>query len=53
MRIVPPMLIMLVAGLILGSGISTLYWSAQMDRQFRRQAEWKAIVDKQSLTIKE
>jgi hypothetical protein len=51
MRIVGLMLIMLIAGLALGSGGSTLYWSGQMDRQFKAQKEWKGLVDKQGETI--
>lgn len=53
MRIVLPMLAMLVAGLALGGGGSTLYCSGQMTRQFKAQAEWKGLVDKQTVTIRE
>lgn len=48
-----PMLVMLISGLSLGAGGSTLYWSSRMDRQFTQQAQWKAMVDKQGVTIRE
>lgn len=47
------MLLMLIAGLAIGSVGSTLYWSGQMDRQFKAQAEWKTLVDKQSAVMKD
>lgn len=53
MRIILPMIVMLISGLALGSGATTLYWSGQMTRQFQAQAEWKAIVDKQKVILKE
>lgn len=51
MRIVVPMIVMVFAGIALGGGGSTLYWSGVVNRQFHAQAEWKKIVDKQSEAI--
>lgn len=44
-------LTMFIAGLALGAGSMTLYWVGQMNRQFRAQARWKALVDKQNKTL--
>ncbi len=43
-RIAAALIILPLAGVAFGAGISTLYWSGQMERQFRAQAEWKRIV---------
>lgn len=45
MRILFPMMIMLIAGLALGGGSMTLYWSSVVDRGFSTQAQWKNIAD--------
>jgi hypothetical protein len=46
MKIIFPMFIMLIAGLSLGAGSMTLYWSGVADHGFKAQAEWKRLVEK-------